>query len=98
MGQGFVKLYGDQLLNSTVWVTTSVETRMVWITMLLLSDQHGIVQASIPGLAKQAGVSIKDVEKAMEVFTNPDKYSRSREYAGRRAEPIDGGGLVLNYQ
>lgn len=98
MSQGFVKLYGDQLLNSTVWVTTSLETRMVWITLLLLADQHGIVLASMPGLAKQAGVTVQDVEAAVETFTSPDRYSRSQEHEGRRLEPIDGGWLVLNYK
>jgi len=98
VSQGFVKLYGDQLLNSTVWVTTSLETRMVWITLLLLADQHGIVLASVPGLAKQAGVSVEDVEAAVGTFTSPDRHSRSQEHEGRRLEPIDGGWLVLNYK
>ena len=94
---GFVKLYGDQLLNSTVWVSADSATKLVWITLLLVADQHGIVNASVPGLAHQAGVTVEEAGKAINYLTAPDPHSRTKDYEGRRIEPLDGGWLVLNY-
>ncbi len=93
---GFTKLFGS-ILESTVWETPPT-TRIVWITMLAMSDQDGVVEASIPGLAKRAGVSIADCESALRLFASPDPYSRSKELDGRRIVEIDGGWLLVNYE
>ena len=95
---GYVKIYGDQLMRSTVWVNTSKETRLLWITMLAIADKNGLVLASIPGLAKEAGVSIEECEESLKVLSSPDPYSRTKKYEGRRLEVIDGGFLLLNYR
>ena len=94
----YVKIYGNQLLRSTVWVNTNKETKLVWITLLAIADKHGMALASIPGLAKEAGVSIEECEGALDVLRSPDAYSRTKKYEGRRLEDIDGGFLLLNYK
>jgi hypothetical protein len=65
--------------------------------MLAMKNQHGEVEASIPGLAKFAHVSIESTEKALAKLMAPDQYSRTKEFEGRRIEEIDGGWLVLNH-
>lgn len=92
---GFVKLFGS-ILASTVWLEDS-DTRIVWITMLAMSDPKGYVGASIPGLAKLAGVPRESVEAALATFLAPDPDSRSKEHEGRRIAEVDGGWQLLNY-
>jgi len=55
------------------------------------------MHGSIPGLARLAGVSVEDCEQALNMFKQPDIYSRSQEHEGRRIQDIEGGWLLLNY-
>lgn len=95
MSMTFTKLFSS-ITASTIWAARD-QTRIVWITMLAMADQHGRVWASIPGLANIARVSIEDCETALEELLSPDKYSRTTEHEGRRIEPIDGGWRLLNH-
>lgn len=92
---GYTKLF-NSILASTIWRAPD-KTRLVWITLLAMADKRGIAEGSIPGLADMARVSIEDCEKALDELQQPDRYSRSTEYAGRRIEPIDGGWRLLNH-
>jgi hypothetical protein len=85
------------ITDSTIW-DESPMTCKIWITLLAMSDWHGCVYASVPGLANRARATIEQVEEALRVFRAPDKYSRSQEYEGRRIEDIDGGWLLLNHK
>jgi len=91
----YTKLF-NSIVTSTIW-TEDDKTRIVWITMLAIADQHGEVQASIPGLARVAGVSVEAAETAINKFLSPDSYSRTPDDEGRRIEKIDGGWLLLNH-
>ena len=91
----YTKLF-NSIVTSTIW-TEDDKTRIVWITMLAISDQHGEVQASIPGLARVAGVSVEATENAINKFMSPDAYSRTPDDEGRRIEKIDGGWALLNH-
>lgn len=95
MSESFTKLFSS-ILRSTIWQEDN-ETRLVWITMLALSDRKGYVGASVPGLAVAAGVPVDAVEKAIEKFLAPDKYSRSQEHEGRRIAVVPRGWMILNY-
>ena len=91
---GYTQLFGS-IVASTIWREDD-KTRIVWITLLALSDWDGYVAASTPGLADLARVSVAECEQALEKLQQPDKYSRSPEHGGRRIQPVDGGWLVLN--
>lgn len=91
----YTKLF-NSIVTSTIW-TEDDKTRIVWITMLAIADQNGEVHASIPGLARLAGVPIESVNVAIEKFLGPDLYSRTPDYDGRRISPIDGGWELLNH-
>lgn len=92
---GYSKLWSE-IVTSSIWAEDD-KTRIVWVTMLALKDQHGYVAASLPGLSHAARVDISDCEKALAILEAPDKYSRSTEHEGRRIERVDGGWLVLNH-
>ncbi len=93
---GFSKLFAD-IIHSTVW-REPMHVKVVWITMLAMADRHGQVFASLPGLADSAKVTLEECIEALEVFSSPDKYSRTKDYEGRRIVEIDGGWLLLNYE
>lgn len=96
MGEGFVKLFGS-ILDSSVW-SYDAETKIVWITILAMSDKDGLVHAAVPGIASRAGVSVKKTEEALYVFSEPDPYSRNIEHDGRRIERHGRDWRVLNYE
>jgi uncharacterized phage protein (TIGR02220 family) len=92
---GYTKLFGS-IVDSTIW-RESKETKVVWITMLAKANRDGIVEASMPGLADAARVTLDECESALKCLMSPDKHSRTKDYEGRRIEPVDGGWLVLNH-
>lgn len=92
---GYTKLFGS-LVSSSIWGASDT-TRIVWITMLAMSDQHGEVSASLVGLARLAGVSIESTQRAIDEFTSPDPYSRTKDHEGRRIEATASGWRLLNY-
>lgn len=65
--------------------------------MLAMSDRNGDVFASMPGLAKRAGITLPECETAITAFLSPDQYSRTKDYEGRRIAEIDGGWTLLNH-
>ena len=96
MGAGYTKLFGNDLLQSSVW-QEDLHVKVVWIAMLALTNEKGVVAASVPGLARSAGVTISQCEEALAKFLSPDKYSRTKEHEGRRIEEVDGGWRLLNH-
>lgn len=95
MSESYTKLMSS-IVQSTVW-SESLATKVVWITMLALADRKGYVGASIPGLAKTAGVTIEECEEALRRFHSPDPYSRTKEHEGRRVSTVERGWFILNY-
>jgi curved DNA-binding protein CbpA len=93
---GYTKLFGS-IVASTIWREDNV-TRIVWITMLALKNQHGIVEASIPGLADMARVEIDELKRALIKLSEPDEYSRTKEFEGRRIKEVPEGWAVLNHE
>lgn len=90
----YAKLF-EHIVRSTIW-GEQLHTKVVWITLLAIKDKHGEVLGSIPGLAQMAGVTTPQCEEALERLKAPDKYSRTKEFEGRRIEEIDGGWFILN--
>jgi hypothetical protein len=96
VSSGFVKLY-ETILDSSIW-GEGHGTRLVWITMLAMADENGVVIASAGGLARRANVSREELADALAVLSAPDPDSKSPEFEGRRIERVDGGWLVLNHR
>ena len=91
----YTKLF-TEIIHSTIW-TSSLTDKVVWITMLAMADSRGEVRASVPGLARIAGVSREECLIALDSFLRPDIDSRSQEYEGRRIKEVDGGWLLINH-
>lgn len=99
-GIPFTKVYRS-MLTSSLWTMPHPRLHMVrcvWMTLMLLADKRGYVHASVPGLAAAAIVTLEEAEEALQLFREPDRYSRTREHEGRRLVDTDGGWLLLNYE
>lgn len=92
---GFTKLFSS-ILDSTIWQEPN-ETRLLWITMLAMSDANGEIQSSIPGLARRAAITLEQCEKGLVTLSSPDTYSRTKDHEGRRIEEVTGGWRLLNH-
>lgn len=92
---GYTKLFSS-ILASTIW-QESKETKIIWITMLAAANKDGAVEASIPGLAHMARLTVPETEEALAVLMMPDPYSRTPAFEGRRIEKCDGGWQILNH-
>lgn len=93
---GYTKLFSS-IVTSTVWSEPD-HVRLVWITLLAITNRHGVAEASLPGLAKLASVTLEQCEDAMHKLSGPDKYSRTKDFDGRRICEIDGGWRLINHE
>lgn len=91
---GYTKLF-TEIIMSTVWREPD-HVRLLWITMLALKDRWHIVNASVPGLADSARITLEECKNAIQVLSSPDPYSRTKDFEGRRIAPCDGGWEILN--
>lgn len=94
-GRMYTKLFGS-IVHSTIWREPD-HVRLVWITMLALSDKNGFVWASVPGLADASRVSVEQCREAVARLSSPDPDSRTQVAEGRRIEQIDGGWWLINH-
>lgn len=93
---GFALLWG-KILDSSIWVKESKETRLVWITMLAMKNADGMIFASVIGLADRAKVSADECRAALQIFISPDPDDTSKIEDGRRIREIQGGWQIVNH-
>jgi hypothetical protein len=96
MNKCYVKLF-QKILDSTIWLEDD-RTRIVWITLLAMCDEDGIVDAPLPAIANRARVDLESCTGAILKFQQPDLDSRTTEHDGRRIQKVDGGWLILNHK
>mgnify|MGYP001596981592 CR=1 FL=1 len=92
---GYTKLFSS-ILMSSIW-EESTETRIVWVTLLALVDQHGHVDATVKSLARVARVSAASCQRAIDTFLAPDPADRSGVEDGRRLRVELGGWGLVNF-
>jgi len=98
----FTKIFGS-ILNSSIWLDEDghhrpMDVKLVWLTMLIMANEFGIVEATAAGIAKESGVLAKRVREIIDLLINPDPESRTPDNQGRRIEKVEGGWLVLNHE
>lgn len=91
----FTKLFSS-IITSSIW-NESDKVRVLWITLLALSDSKGFVDAALGGLAHAARITKEECEVALACLMAPDPDSRSEEFDGRRIKRSPGGWHILNY-
>lgn len=93
---GFTLLW-SKILDSSIWIKGSKETRLVWITLLAMKDYQGRISSSVVGLADRAKVSEDECRKALRVLLAPDPDDTSKVEAGRRIREVQGGWEIINH-
>jgi hypothetical protein len=79
-----------------MWATDPA-TRCVWIWFLLMADPEGFVVGTVPGVAQQAGVTLDQAKAAIALLENPDPYSSTPEFEGRRVIKVERGWHIVNF-
>ena len=92
----FAKLFSS-ITESSLW-SEPKEVRLLFVTMLAKADQAGFVEASIPGLARVANLTIEETQAGLECLSSPDVYSKNPDNEGRRVLAVPGGFMLLNYE
>ena len=95
MSDGYTKLFAD-IVDSSIW-EEHAEIRVVWVTLLALSNADGLVRGSVGWLAGKSKVSVDRTSEALRKFEAPDPRSRTPDNDGRRIESVGDGWLILNY-
>ncbi len=93
---GFTLLW-SKMLDSSIWRCESKETRLVWVTLLMMKDWDGKIQASVVGLADRAKVTKEECLEALRIFLSPDPEDTSKVEEGRRIREIPGGWEIVNH-
>jgi hypothetical protein len=83
-------------LTSSMWATDPA-TRCVWIWFLLMADPEGFVVGTVPGVAQQAGVTLEQAKLAIGLLENPDPYSSTPDFEGRRVIKVERGWHIVNF-
>lgn len=91
----YTKLFSS-IIHSSVWQAPA-HVKILWVTLLAMKDRDGIVEASVPGLAAAAGISMDETKHALAMFCGPDPYSRTKTDEGRRLREVPGGWFVINH-
>lgn len=97
MASAFTLLH-QSILNSSIWVKESKETRIVWITLLAMKDKDGVVRSSLIGLADRAKLTLDETKSALLVLMSPDKDDTSGVDEGRRIREADHGWQIVNHE
>jgi hypothetical protein len=87
----FVKLDAG-ILDSSLWAEAP-ETRVVFITILAMTRPHGVCEATAPGIAHRANLSLKVVRTALSKLeaTDPDSRRLRTRDDGSSASTADTG-------
>lgn len=92
----FAKLFSS-ITESSLW-SEPKETRLLFVTLLAKADETGFVEASIPGLARVANLTLEETKQALDCLQAPDEYSKNPDNEGRRIAVVPGGFVLLNYE
>lgn len=87
----------SSLTASSLWNETDV-VRIVFITMLSLSNSDGDMKASVVGLAHLSRKTLAETESALAVLAGPDPHSGRKELDGRRIVSIEGGWHIVTHE
>ena len=91
----FTKL-DSGIVHSTIWVQPHDVLR-VWIAMLALANQEGVVRTAAPALAHTCMIPLDRMRDILRILESPDEDSRSDTEGGRRLIKIEGGWWLVNH-
>lgn len=98
MREGFVKIYGDRLIRSSLW-DECPEARLVFLAMLAIADETGFVDVpNVKTLARVLNLRPAYVQRGLDILEAPDEGSRTGTMEGRRVVREGSGWRCVNYE
>jgi len=95
----FAKIF-KQMYHSSI--AEHYKTRVVFMDMLVLADQEGVVDMTPESISAITRAPLEDVTEALKILSSPDPASRSMAHEGRRIKLIDSqrlwGWAIVNYK
>lgn len=86
----------EKTLRSSLWRCETPETRIVFLTMLMLKDADGKVETSRVGLRDMANVTQDQFDAALGILLSDDDEDSSKVDGGKRVKEIPGGFQIVN--
>lgn len=93
---GYAKLFSS-ICESSLWSEPAF-VRVLFVSMLAKADSVGFVEASEPGLARVANLSLEETQQALKALESPDAFSKNPDNEGRRITKAPGGWVIINYE
>ena len=89
----------DSIFGSSI-MEEDIEVRYIWMCMIAIADKEGFVDESLQALARKFNVNVNIVNKAINIFLESDKDSRSNVEDGKRLRKIreSFGWQIINYE
>ena len=96
-------MYGkifEQMYDGTL--SADWKAMIVFQQFIVLADSEGIVDYTPPALSRRTGIPLDIIEHGIEKLQQPDPYSRSKEFSGKRIVLLDDhrpwGWSIVNYE
>jgi hypothetical protein len=83
-------------LTSSMWAADPA-TRCVWLWFMLTADPEGYAVGTIPGVARQVGITLDEAIAAVKLLESPDPYSSTPGFEGRRIVKVERGWHLVNF-
>ncbi len=80
------KLFADVFSSSIL--EEPLHVRYLWMSMIALADEEGVVDMTVGALARRVNLSPDETGRAIEILAAPDPESRTPDKDGRRIEQI----------
>lgn len=94
-GKIFTQIFDSSLADNP-------QSRWVFMDMLVLADQNGVVDMTREAISRRTNVPIKIIRTAIKELESSDPRSRSSEFQGVRLKRLDEhrdwGWVIVNYQ
>lgn len=95
-GKSFALLWSG-ILDSSLWLEETKETRLLWVTMLALKDADGKIIMGVVGLEHRSKLTRDEVLEGLKRLSEPDPNDHSGVEEGRRIREIEGGWQIVNH-
>ncbi len=61
-----LKLLSPGLLDSDFWQAANATSRIVWLTMMCMAEEDGVVYAGILGITSRCGLTCEEVKESLD--------------------------------
>ena len=90
-------MIGCSIIDSSLWFHDGNVCKL-FFTMLMMSDEDGIIYANKLGIFHRAHLTRQEGERALNILMSSDPNSTSKKCEGRRVDEIGRGWRIVNLE